>query len=49
MFFCDYGNPLDANGLAYVTQQPPATQPGPGDAVDYVEHVSGNWYSVLEN
>lgn len=45
LFFCDYGHPLDANGLAYSTVPLPA-QLGKHD---FFKHIEGNWYTVLRN
>jgi len=41
LFFCDYGNPFDANGIAYSTEPLPENI----DQNDYYTHVDGNWYS----
>ena len=45
LFFCDYGHPLDANGLAY------STEPLPADVNehDFCRHIEGNWYNVWRN
>jgi hypothetical protein len=45
LFFCDYGHPLDANGLAY------STVPLPADVNqhDFFEHIEGNWYTMWRN
>ena len=44
LFFCDYGHPLDANGLAYSTESLPDVRNH-----DYFTHIEGNWYLVLRN
>jgi hypothetical protein len=45
LFFCDYGHPLDANGLAYSTE--PLTPQVNGH--DFFRHIEGNWYTVWRN
>jgi hypothetical protein len=45
LFFCDYGHPLDANGLAYSTEPLPTQAPDR----DVFEHIQGNWYTVWRN
>lgn len=44
LFFCDYGHPLDANGLAY------SLTPLPRESGhDYFTPIEGNWYTVNRN
>jgi hypothetical protein len=45
LFFCNYGHPLDANGIAY------STQPLPADIGehDFFKHIEGNWYAICRN
>ncbi len=45
LFFCDYGHPLDANGLAYSTEPLPAERNGR----DFFKPIEGNWYTVWRN
>ena len=46
LFFCDYGNPLDANGLAYSTEPLPSAAAG---GRDFYTPIEGNWYRVWRN
>jgi hypothetical protein len=43
--FCDYGHPLDANGIAYSTEALPQRV---GEHY-FFRHIEGNWYTVLKN
>jgi hypothetical protein len=45
LFFCDFGHPLDANGLAYSTEPLPT---GDNEHVVF-KHIEGNWYTVWRN
>jgi len=45
LFFCDYGHPLDANGLAYSAEPLPAD----GNNHDFFKHIEGNWYTIWRN
>jgi hypothetical protein len=45
LFFCGYGNPFDANGLAYSTEPLPARV----NEHDHFEHIEGNWYTLWRN
>jgi hypothetical protein len=45
LLFCDYGHPLDANGIAYSTEPPPSNP----DGRDHFKHIEGNWYTVWRN
>ena len=45
LFFCDYGHPLDANGLAYSLTPLPRELGGH----DYFTPIEGNWYTVNRN
>jgi hypothetical protein len=42
LFFCDYGNPFDANGIAYSTEPLPNEE----DGNDFFTRIEGNWYQV---
>ncbi len=41
MVYCDYGNPFDANGLAY------STEPLESDDHYHFQHIEGNWYDGI--
>lgn len=45
LFFCDYGHPLDANGLAYSTEPLPENV----NEHDFFKPIEGNWYKVWRN
>jgi hypothetical protein len=45
LFFCDYGNPFDANGFAYSTQPLPHTV----DEKNSYAPISGSWYKLWRN
>jgi hypothetical protein len=45
LFFCDYGNPFDANGIAYSTE-PIANSIG---GRDFLTHIEGSWYTIWRN
>ena len=45
LFFCDYGHPVDANGLAYSTEPLPDTVTNR----DHFTRVEGNWYKLWRN
>ncbi|HEX4125904.1 MAG TPA: hypothetical protein VHY37_14350 [Tepidisphaeraceae bacterium] len=43
LFFCDYGNWLDENGLAFSIQPLPREL----NNRDYFTHIKGDWYTVI--
>ena len=45
LFFCDYGHPLDANGIAYSLEPLPQVVNGR----DTFTHIDGNWYVIWRN
>ena len=45
LFFCDYGHPLDANGLAYSAEPLPETF----NDHDHFTCIEVNWYKVWRN
>ena len=51
LFRCDFGHPLDWNGLAYSTQSLPAEMEDVQPPLEnmFFEPVEGNWYKVWRN
>jgi hypothetical protein len=41
LFFCDYGHPMETNGIAYSTAALPQSDGG-----DMFKPIEGNWYMV---
>jgi hypothetical protein len=41
-FYCDFGNPFDANGLAYSTEPLPSNL----NHSEYFTRITGNWYTI---
>ena len=44
-FFCDYGNPFDANGFAYSSRPLPHTV----DDKNFYTPITGGWYKLWRN